>query len=151
MRGRPIRLSPMRRFIGDLLDAATVVPTVPVQRRMSLAGLVAARAALPVRPSWTAIFTKAYSLVAAEIPDLRRAYVKFPWPHLYEYEYSAASVAIERDHAGEKAVFFCRIKQPDRMPLTQLSQAIERFCTVPVEQHAEFRKVLALSSVPWPL
>src|SRR5262245_34693681 len=143
MRGRPIRLSPMRRFIGDLLRAAKSVPTVPVQRRMSLAKLVAARAALPVRPSWTAIFAKAYALVAADIPDLRRAYVQFPWPHLYEYEYSAASVAIERDHAGEKAVFFPRIKQPDRMALVELSRTIERFRDAPIEQNEEFRRILA--------
>jgi hypothetical protein len=61
---------------------------VPVQKRMSLAPLVAARAACRERPRWTAIFTKAYSLLAQEFPELRRAYVKIPWPHLYEYPVS---------------------------------------------------------------
>ena len=37
------------------------------------------------RPSWCAIFTKAYAVVAARYPELRRAYLKFPFPRLYEH------------------------------------------------------------------
>src|SRR5438445_1735989 len=85
MRGRAIPLSRPRRMVADLMHFAAGVPTVPVQRRMSLAPVVAARSACAERPSWTAIFTKAYALVAAEFPELRRAYVKFPWPQFYEY------------------------------------------------------------------
>jgi hypothetical protein len=151
MRGKAIRLSPMRRFIGDLLRASTAVPTVPVQRRMSLARLIAARAALPIRPSWTAIFTKAYALVAAEMPELRRAYLKFPWSHLCEYPHSAATVAVERDYDGEKAVFFSRIKRPDAIPLHELSSSIGRLREVPIDQQKEFRRVLTVSGLPMPL
>jgi hypothetical protein len=151
VRGKPIPLSPARKFIGDVLHFSKGVPTVPVQRRMRLDRLVAARATLAVRPSWTSIFTKAYAQVAAGMPELRRAYVKFPWPHLYEYTQSAASVAVERDHAGEKAVFFGRIKQPDCMPLIALDQSIDHLREVPVEQHDEFQKVLTVSRLPRPL
>src|SRR4051794_11443539 len=84
MRGRTIRLSKSRRTVIDLLYFANQLPTVPVQRRMGLAAVVAARAACRGRPQWSAIFTKAYALTARELPELRRAYVKFPWPHLYE-------------------------------------------------------------------
>src|SRR5262245_34027222 len=109
MRGRSIRLSPMRRLIGDLLRAAAAVPTVPVQRRMQLANVVAARAVVTERPSWTAIFTKAYAKVTAAMPELRRAYVKFPWPQLYEYPANVASIAFEREYRGENVIFFGRI------------------------------------------
>ena len=54
-----------------------------------------ARSRLQNRPSWIALFTRAYALVAREMPELRRYYQKFPWPHLYEFPYSIASVAIE--------------------------------------------------------
>ncbi len=151
MRGKPIRLSPMRRFIGDLVRAAVAVPTVPVHRRFHLAEVVAARSALRSRPSWPAIFTKAYARVAAEMPELRRAYVKFPWPHLYEYPLSVASVAVEREHGGERAVFFGRLKAPDRLPLNEVSAAIKKLQQVPVEKCKDFRQALRVSRMPWPV
>jgi hypothetical protein len=151
MRGRPIRLSAMRRCVGDLLWAARAVPTVPVQRRMQLAAVVAARAAHPVRVPWTAIFTKAYAQVAALMPELRRAYVKFPWPHLYEYPTSVASIAVERDYAGERGVFFGRIQDPGRLPLAELGQIIKGFQQRPVADCKDFRRTLRLGRVPWPM
>src|SRR4051794_40843077 len=76
MRGTSIRLSPMRRFVCDLLHAARQAPTVPVQRRMQLRSVVLARSAHPGRLPWSAIFIKAFAKVANEMPELRRAYVK---------------------------------------------------------------------------
>ncbi|MCI0638062.1 MAG: 2-oxo acid dehydrogenase subunit E2 [Gemmataceae bacterium] len=151
MRGKPIPLSPMRRFTCDLLRAARAVPTVPVQRRMHLAKLAAARAAHPQRIPWVAIFTKALAKVAAEMPQLRRAYVKFPWPHLYEFPESVASIAIEREYAGEHAVLYGRIKAPAHRPLTELAQIIRDLQQVPVEQSKALRRVLWLGRLPWPL
>jgi len=52
------------RFVGDLLRAAAKVPTVMMERRMSLAPLVAARKAAVPHIGWCAIFTKAYALLA---------------------------------------------------------------------------------------
>jgi hypothetical protein len=151
MRGKAMRLSPMRRCIADLLWAAKAVPTVPVQRRMRLAEVVSARAAQPVRVPWSAIFTKAYAKVATLMPELRRAYVKFPWPHLYEYPISLASFAVEREHAGERGVLFARIADPARLPLTRLGQIIKGLQQVPVRECKDFRRSLRLSRVPWPL
>src|SRR5579864_4603640 len=99
--GRSLSLSLPRRFIGDLLHFARKVPTVPVQRRMNIAPLQAARRQAVPRPSWCSLFTKAYAMVAAARPELRRAYLSFPWPHLYEHSISVASVAIERKVGDE--------------------------------------------------
>jgi len=96
MKGHSIPLSRPRKLVGDILHFAAGIPTVPVQRRMNVAAVAAARAAHPGKPGWTAIFTKAYALVSAEMPPLRRAYVKFPWARLYEYERPVAGVAIVR-------------------------------------------------------
>src|SRR5262245_29475046 len=148
MRGKPIRLSPVRRFICDLLEAGASVPTVPVQRRMDLRALLAARAALSPRPPWLALFTKAYAKVATVTPELRRAYVKFPWAQLYEYPVSIAAIAFEREYGGEQGVLIGRIREPEHMPLTELARAIRHFQEVPVEDCKEFRRALRLSRLP---
>jgi hypothetical protein len=96
MRGRSIPLSLPRRLVSDLLAFASKIPILPVQRQMHLGSLKAARAACPVRPAWVALFIKGFALTAQEFPELRRAYLKFPWPHLYEYEDSIAALTVER-------------------------------------------------------
>src|SRR5262245_25386069 len=119
-RGRNLPLSLPRRFVCDLVHFARKVPTVPVQRRMDVAAAAAARRAAAPRPSWCAIFTKAYACVAAEVPELRRAYLGFPRPHLYEHPLNIASVAVERRFHDEDAVFFAPIRSPDTRPLADL-------------------------------
>lgn len=149
MRGRPIPLAPMRRLVIDLVHFG--VPSVPVERRMTLGPLVALRAACPERPAWTAIFAKAFAIVARDTPALRRAYTKFPVPRLYEYPDSAVSIAIERDHAGETGLMFYRIPRPDALPLVELSRMIRSAGTLPVEKVSAFRRAMRVSRLPLPL
>ncbi len=151
MRGRMIRLSVQRRIVIDLLYFARGIPTVPVQKRMSLAALVAARAACGERPRWTAIFTKAYALVAEEIPELRRAYVKIPWTHLYEYPTSKGSITIERDDHGEPALWVVSIKDPAHQPLRDIGQRLHYATTAPVEDIKDFQRWMRFVRVPLPL
>jgi hypothetical protein len=151
MRGRWVRLSAPRRFLGDILHFASKIPTVPVQRRMNLAEVAAARAAIPARPGWPAVFVKAYALVAQEVPALRRAYVALPWPHLCEYPTSAASVAVERDYEGEPAVFFGRIGSPAKLPLAEVHARIQEFAEAPLDSVKTFRKMLAFARWPRPV
>ncbi|SRR5581483_9790195 len=151
MRGQWVHLSGPRRFLGDVLHFASKIPTVPVQRRMSLVEVAAARAAVPQRPGWPAVFLKAYALVAAEVPALRRAYVALPWPHLCEYPTSVASVAVERDYEGEPAVFFGRISSPAKLPLAEVHARIKEFAEAPLESVKPFRKMLRFSRLPRPV
>src|SRR5262249_29165943 len=111
--GHKLPLSLPRRWICDLLHFATKVPTVPVQRRINVRAVVEARSRLAQRLSWAAIFLRAYALVARDVPELRRYYLSFPWPHLYEFPYSIASVAIERQWQGHNAVFFAHLRSPE--------------------------------------
>src|SRR6185437_16836464 len=83
--GVSIPLSLPRQLICDYLHFARQIPSVPVQRRMRLGEVVAARAATGLRPSWCAIFTKAYGFVTAAQPQFRRAYLPFPRPRFYEH------------------------------------------------------------------
>src|SRR5712671_1666881 len=112
MRGRFIRLSVPRRMVMDLLYFAKAIPSLPVQRRMSITPVVAARAACRERPRWTAIFAKAYALMTNEFPEFRRAYVKLPWPILYETPASNGNIIVERDYRGEPCLFSITVKDP---------------------------------------
>ncbi len=151
MRGRSIPLSKARRMVVDLLHFAQQIPTVPVQRRMQIGALVAARAGCRDRPRWTAIFVKAYALAARDFPALRRAYVKFPWPQLYEYPVSSASIVFERELDGEPALFSYLVKDPARLSLPELNRKIVAVSDAPVEEVADFRRSRRLAGLPRPL
>ena len=151
MRGRMIRLSVPRRVVIDLLYFAKGIPTVPVQKRMSLGALIAARAACKDRPRWTAIFTKAYALMARDFPEFRRAYVKLPWPHLYEYPRSNATVIIERDYQGEPGLFSISIKEPADQSLREIGRQLKHASTAPVDSIKDFRRTMNFARLPLPL
>ena len=151
MRGRCIPLSPTRRIVCDFMRMSRNVPTIPIERKMALGRLVAARAAAKDRLPWSAIFMKAYALAAAEMPVLRRAYVGFPAPHLYEYGESVASLAVERDYRGELGVFVTRIRAPEALPLGAIAAAVRHAASAPVETIRPFRKLLTIARLPLPL
>src|SRR5262249_49757814 len=134
-----------------LIHFARKVPSVPVQRRMNLAPLVEVRQAANPRPSWCAIFAKAYGFVAAARPELRRAYLSFPRPHLYEHPINTASVAVARRYGDEDAVFFGPLRAPETQGLLELDAHLRRFKEEPLESIGLFRRVLRTSRLPRPL
>jgi hypothetical protein len=146
--GRRLSLSLPRRFIGDLMHFAQQIPSVPVQRRMNIAPLVRARRATEPRPSWCALFTKAYAMVAAQRPQLRRAYLSFPWPHLYEHPVSIASIAVERQVDDEDAVLFAQVRGPEHHTPDQLDSFIKDCKECPLESIGTFRRALRISRLP---
>ncbi|VTR94034.1 Uncharacterized protein OS=Rhizobium leguminosarum bv. viciae WSM1455 GN=Rleg5DRAFT_3609 PE=4 SV=1 [Gemmata massiliana] len=151
MRGRVVPLSVPRRLVCDLMHFASGVPTIPVQRRMSLARVVAARNRGPDRAPWTAVFAKALARVAARVPELRRAYCKLPYPHLYEYPRSIASVVVEREYRGQKALFTLGIRDPAERPLEDLVRAVRGAQTLPVGDVSQFRRALRFGRYPLPV
>ena len=151
MRGRAVPLSRPRRLVGDLMRFSIGVPRVTVQRRMSLTPLVEARKGLSDRPPWTAIFVKGYGLLAQETPELRRAYVKLPWPQLYEYPESVAAIAHEREYRGERAVMLGRIKAPARRSVGELTALIREAQSKPVLEVKDFRLALTMARAPAPI
>jgi hypothetical protein len=146
--GRSIALSPPRRMICDYLHFARQVPSVPVERHMYLAVVVAARAAAAPRPSWCAIFTKAYAFVCNAYPQLRRAYLSLPRPRLYEHPVSIATVAVERPFGDEEAVFFAHLRQPDKMALTEIDAELERHKVGPLEAIGGLRRQVRTARYP---
>ena len=150
-RGRNLPISLPRRWIGDLLHFARKVPGVVVERKIDLRAVRRARAGTAPRRSWCAIFLKGYALVASEMPELRRAYLPFPWPHFYEHPFSIASVAVERSYRGERAVFFGHLRAPEQQSLTALDARLRRYKEEPVETFGLFRRALTVSRLPRPL
>jgi hypothetical protein len=151
MRGRALKISASRRLVGDLMRFSMGIPRVTVQRQMNLAPLLAARNSRSQRVSWTVLFLKGYGLLAREVPEFRRAYVKFPRPHFYEYPKSVASVACEREHEGERVVLLATVKHPESRSIGNLQETIDATRAEPVPAIKQFRRALSFARLPGPL
>ncbi len=148
MRGRALKISASRRLVGDLMRFSIGIPRVAVQRKMDLTPLLTARNARTRRPSWTVLFLKGYGILAEETPEFRRAYVKLPWPHFYEYSKSVASVAYEREHEGERVVLLATVKNPENRSIASLQETIEATRSDPVLDIKQFRRALRFAALP---
>lgn len=140
-----------RRLMTDFLHFASQVPTIPVQRRMDLAALDAARRGAVPRPGWCAIFTKAWAAVCARHSILRRAYLGGLFPCLYQHPITVATIAVERCYAGEEAVFFTQITRPEERSLAEIDGRLAWFKDRPLESAAALRRQLRLARLPWPV
>jgi len=90
------------------------------------------------------------AIVAADRPELRRAYLKFPWPHLFEAQKNVASIAIERKYHNEDAVFFGRVDAPEERSLQVLDEKIRHLKNAPLESVGSFKQSIMVSKFPWP-
>lgn len=146
-----MRPSIYRRATIEVMRIARQVPMVPLQRRMTLGPLVAARARAARPASWSAIFTKAYATVAQDMPVLRRAYFRYPVPFFHDYPRSAAVIAVEREIDGESVVCPLIVPDPAALSLAALSDTIRRAKTADVFTAPEFARIRRVVRLPWPL
>jgi hypothetical protein len=150
-KGVRIPLSPARRMVIEVMHHAGRVPSLPLAKRLDLAEVAAAREAAVPRPSWTAIFLRAYGLVSRRNPALRRALIAWPRPHLYEHPHSVAGVLVERTWAGEQVVLGARISAPENRPLAEICRLLQEFTELPVPEVSYFRQWLRAGRLPAPL
>jgi len=151
MRGTFRKISLPRRLIIDLMHASIRVPFVSLSRSLDIGQLLDARGALTDPPGWTAIFVKAFALVARDQPILRTLYVKWPWPGFYELPRSVAMVSIARVEHGEECVLPQRVAAPDTLPLSEINALIRNAKHAPVEDVPIFRKIMLVTRLPLPL
>lgn len=151
MKFKFIPLSLPRRYMADLSHMRLSVPLGTIKRTINIAGLREARQQAAISIPWTILFAKAYGLLAAETPALRRSYVALPWPSLCEADGSVVTIIIERIWQGEKALFPAKIKMHAERPLTDLADDLARALNDPVESIRHFRVLLNLSRFPWPV
>ena len=136
----------------QLLFPSRRVPlTAATFRRKRLGDVIAARRRRANRVSWCAIFIKAYGIVAAARPELRRCYLPWIWPHLYEHPINVASFTLERLHDGEPGVFFAKVPRPEGRSLRELDDLGRWYQSAPVDAVPSFSQTLLLSRLQRPL
>ncbi|OAI55044.1 hypothetical protein AYO44_13645 [Planctomycetaceae bacterium SCGC AG-212-F19] len=145
-----VPLSLPRAWMTELAQLARAVPTATVHRRMRLGRLAAARELSWPRPGWCAMFVKAYALLAQRRPELRRIYLPWPWPHLYEHPVNVASIAVARTIGDEDAVFFARMESPESLGLWDIERHVQHCREGLVESIPEFGQLIRWARLPWP-
>jgi hypothetical protein len=136
-------------MVCDLLHFARQVPLCPLERSCDLWKVAEARAQAPRRIAWSILFLKAYAMVARDYAPLRQAYLRWPWPHLYEHPASVAMLAINRGKGESERLYWGRFKHPESEPLTELQARLDQYKTEPVD--AVFRSQEQLSRLPGPV
>jgi hypothetical protein len=149
--GRTLPLAHGRRFIADVAHFSRGVPFIAVERRIRVPEVAAARQAATPRPGWLPVFLKAFGLAARQVPDLRRSWLSFPWPRLYEHPVTVAGVTVARDWAGEPTVFILPVRKPEERPLADVAAQVARATTDPVRDVPAFRRLLLVGRLPVPV
>ena len=147
--GRRRKLPRSRRLVCDLLHFARQVPLFPLERSCDLWEVAEARAWAPRRIAWSILFLKAYAMLARDYAPLRQAYLRWPWPHLYEHPASVAMLAINRGEGESERLYWGRFKHPESQRLTELQALLDRYKTEPAE--TVFRSQERLSRLPGPV
>jgi hypothetical protein len=138
-----------RRLVCDLIHFGRQVPLFPLERSCGLGDLAELRQSTACRISWPVLFLKAYGLVAMEYPQLRQAYLGWPWPHLYEHPHNVAMLAVNRSDCEGDRLYWGRFPQPELCTLTELQTKLDWYKTGPTR--SVFATQRRLSRVPTPL
>jgi len=150
-RGRNLGFSLPRRWVNDLLHFAKKVPVVSGERQLRVQSMMELRRKVPQPPTWSSLMIKAFSIVGQRVPELRRAYMPYPWPHIYESPYSVATVVFDRVYEGEHAAFCAPIVHPECRTLNEIASKTHALQTDPIEMHGSLRRLIRTSKLPLPL
>jgi hypothetical protein len=137
--------------IIEVLSHAVQVPLVPVARTMNLRPVAAARRLARAKASWTTLFVRAFAIVSTRRAPLRRVYMRWPLPHVYEHPHSICALAVERQWRDEPVVFFGNIVAPELQGLAEIQQRILQYKNRPIEDIGRFRRQIRLGYCPWPI
>lgn len=140
--------SPARLLMLANLHRARQVPSVSVSRRLSMPTVAHTRNTASPKPSWTSVFMRAYGLACQKNPELRRSWINWPYPHMYEHPHSVCALAVEREWQGEIIMVGSRFRGPENMSLETIDQRIHYLKTAPVEEVADFRRLLRVAHLP---
>jgi hypothetical protein len=135
-----------RRLTLDVLHYHKQAATCAHDRLFELNRVAELRSRLKARISWSVLFIKAFGIVAANRPELRQSFQRWPWPHLYLHAQNVAMLATHRVHADEPWVLWSRFVQPELQSLPSLQARLDRYLTEPIPQ--AFRQQWQLSGLP---
>jgi len=136
-----------RRWMNDLVHFGKKAHMMGCMWRINVAPVVAARGAQP-GIGWNAIWLKALALVSRRRPELRTAYLPFPFARLYVHPEMSCTVVIERTWQGASALFFEQFVGPENRPLLALEEGLRKLRQVPVESVGSFRRVIRFARPP---
>jgi len=136
-----------RRWMNDLVHFGKKAHMMGSAWRINVAPVAAARGAEP-SIGWSAIWLKALALVGRRRPELRTAYLPFPFARLYFHPEMSCTVVIERTWRGAAALFFEQFAGPENRPLLALDQGLRQLRQVPVESVGSFRRVIRFARPP---
>jgi hypothetical protein len=148
---RYVRLSLPRLWMRDVVHFGMKSFVVGGITSLQVSAVVEARRKNQPLISWSAILIKAIALTSRKWPQLRRAYVSFPWPHLYEHPHCVATMVIEREWQGERAVFFDQIPAPEHKSLREIDRLIDGSKTLDIEVVGSYRRLLRITRYPQPI
>ncbi len=151
MKGKNARLSAARRGVCEIMRQGMRVPTLPQSKLINVATAAQARQSMPSRLSWSAIFMKAYGMVAQVHAELRQAYISWPFARLYEHPHTACAFPVERIWQGERVVLFGKIRGPESKSLSEIDHWLRHFQNAPVEDIGRYRQYLRIVGYPGPL
>jgi hypothetical protein len=137
-----------RRWINDIIHFGKKSQVMGVTWRINVAPLVAARAGRQPAIGWAAIWMKALALVGRRRPELRTAYLPFPWARLYVHPECICSIVIDRTWNGASALFFEQIARTATQPLAVLDANLRNLKQVPVESVGSFRRLIRFAKPP---
>ncbi len=141
-------LSLGRRVTCDFLRAGMRIPLVSIQKTMNLEALLAARQAVRSRPIWCAVFTKAFGRVVASRPDLRRAFLTFPYERIYHDPTTTADLVVEARRGDENVLIAVPQRQPESTPLREIDRTLALARDDPFGRVRRFRRALTLARLP---
>ncbi len=116
---------------------------------INVAAVAAARRLTRPPVGWGAIWVKAVALASRTWPELRTAYLPFPWPRLYVHPRAVATLVVERGWNGRPAVFFDQVKAPDQLSLREIDIILRGLRKRPVETVGGYRRLIRFSHLPW--
>jgi hypothetical protein len=150
-KGHYVRQSLPRKWIADMLRCCQRVPVVAAERTIRVRVAADARKAGGLAIAWNTMMVKGMALVSQRIPEMRRAYLPYPWPRLYEAPYSVASIILDREYEGEHATFMAPVLHPERLALLELQAKLDKLKTAPFHEIGAFRRLIRNTKFPRPI
>ena len=146
--GQRIKLSNGRRLVDDVIHMANKMPLAALAGDFDSGKVAQFRRKTRPKICWNVLYMKAYASVAQQNPELRRAYVSFPWGHMYQHDYNVCMMTISREYEGEERLFFARFNCPDQESLSDLQEQYDHYRKAPIEEIKQFRHQIMFAKVP---
>lgn len=146
--GRRIPFSNGRRLVDDVIRVSNQMPMAAFSTQWDVAQIAKLRRMAKPKISWNVLMMKAHAIVCRKNAELRRSYVRFPYPHLYEHHQNVCMMTIARQHEGQERLFFARFNEPDNYTLVELQELYDKYRKSPVEEIKQFRHQITFAKFP---